>query len=109
MQTHARPNAHAHNAQMSQSNATHVRLLNASLESDGSYACEISTQNLSTIRHEREIRVYGWCLINLIKSTRVAQRLAQTNLRPLASPRLTLDCQHRTLNDNNNYYHCNPI
>lgn len=51
-----------HNAarhQMSGSNATHVRLLNASLESEGAYACEISSENLSTIRHEREIKVYG--------------------------------------------------
>lgn len=46
---------------MGSSNATHVRLLNATLESEGLYACEISTQNLSTIRSEREIRVYGKC------------------------------------------------
>lgn len=45
--------------QTNSSNATHVRLLNASLESEGLYACEISSQNLSTIRYEREIRVYG--------------------------------------------------
>lgn len=44
---------------MSSSNATHVRLLNASLDSEGLYACEISSQNLSTIKHEREIKVYG--------------------------------------------------
>lgn len=45
--------------QMSGSNATHVRLLNASLDSEGLYACEISSENLSTIRHEKEIKVYG--------------------------------------------------
>lgn len=46
---------------MSWSNATHVRLLNASIASEGNFACEISTQNLSTIRYEREIKVYGKC------------------------------------------------
>lgn len=45
--------------QMSSSNATHVHMLNASLDTEATYACEISTQDLSTIRYQKEIRVYG--------------------------------------------------
>lgn len=44
---------------MSSSNATHVKILNASVEFGAIFACEISTQNLSTIRFEKEIKVYG--------------------------------------------------
>lgn len=44
---------------MGSSNATHVRLLNASADTEGVFACEISTENLSTVRAERELRLFG--------------------------------------------------
>lgn len=44
---------------MRQSNATHVRMVNASWDTEGSYSCEISTQTLTTVKMDKDIRLYG--------------------------------------------------
>lgn len=46
--------------QIYNSNATHVFLSQTDLRSEGTYACEVSTDlNYKTIRSERQMKVYG--------------------------------------------------